>query len=91
MMPLAKSYRPTDAVQIRFHSASASSSVRGARPSRGKSNEVVAETLADPGLFGVLSEGMCDADPVLRMRCADAVDKITARHPQYFVDRYRTQ
>ena len=55
----------------------------GDRRSIGKSNQVVVEASAEVGLFGVLFEGMLDADPVLRMRCADAVEKITARHSEY--------
>jgi hypothetical protein len=53
------------------------------RRSIGKSNEVVVEVLADSGLFGVVFDGMLEADPVLRMRCADAVEKLTATHPEY--------
>jgi hypothetical protein len=53
------------------------------RRSIGKSNEVVAEVLADPSLFGILFNGMLDSDPVLRMRCADAIEKITVTPPQY--------
>ena len=55
----------------------------GDRRSIGKSNEVVAEGLADPGLFGSLFDGMLDDDPLIRMRCADAVEKITVHHPEY--------
>ena len=55
----------------------------GDRRSIGRSNEVVAEVLADPGLFGILFEGLLDADPLVRMRSADAVEKITALHPEY--------
>jgi len=53
------------------------------RRSIGKANEVVAEAVADPSLFGVLFNGMLVDDPVLRMRCADAVEKISALHPEY--------
>jgi hypothetical protein len=42
--------------------------------------EVVAAVLVDPRLFGVVFDGMLAGDPVMRMRCADAVEKITARH-----------
>lgn len=45
--------------------------------------QVVDQVLADPILFSVVFEGMTDADPLVRMRCADAVEKITARRPQY--------
>jgi len=53
------------------------------RRSIGKSNEVVAKVMADPSLFAVLFNGMLDDDPVLRMRCADAVEKISALHPEF--------
>jgi hypothetical protein len=47
----------------------------------GRSAEVVAAVLAQPEHFGNLFDGMLAADPVLRMRCADAVEKITLRQP----------
>ena len=53
------------------------------RRSIGKSNAVVAEVLSVPKLFGILFNGMLDDDPVLRMRCADAVEKVSAIHPEY--------
>ncbi len=53
------------------------------RRSIGKSNEVIAEVLANPQLFGIVFEGMLADDPVLRMRCADAIEKITVAHPEY--------
>ena len=55
----------------------------GDRRSIGRSNEVVVEVLADPGLFGVVFEGMLDDDPLIRMRCADAIEKMTVNHPEY--------
>lgn len=55
----------------------------GDRRSIGRSNETVAEVLDDPGLFGTVFAGMLADDPLVRMRCADAVEKITARHPEY--------
>jgi hypothetical protein len=55
----------------------------GDRRSIGRSNEVVAEVLAEPGLFGVLFEGLLNVNPLIRMRCADAVEKITVLHPVY--------
>lgn len=55
----------------------------GDRRSIGKSNEVVSEILADPGLFDVVFGGMLADDPILRMRAADAVEKVTAIHPGY--------
>jgi hypothetical protein len=46
-------------------------------------SEVVDQVMADPKLFPLVFDGMADADPVVRMRCADAVEKITAARPQY--------
>lgn len=45
--------------------------------------EVVGQVMANPVFFPVVFDGMGDADPLLRMRCADAVEKITAAHPEY--------
>jgi hypothetical protein len=53
----------------------------GDRRSIGKSRDVVDRVLADPGLFAVVFEGMSDGDPLVRMRCADAVEKITVLRP----------
>lgn len=55
----------------------------GDRRSIGRSEEVVAEILEDPSLFSDLFEGMLHDDPIVRMRAADAVEKITASHPEY--------
>jgi len=52
------------------------------RRSIGKSNEVVADVLADPTLFDIVFEAMLADDPALRMRAADAVEKITAQRPE---------
>jgi hypothetical protein len=49
----------------------------------GRVNEVVAEVIADPRLFSVVFDGIFDDDPVMRMHCADAVEKITRQHPEY--------
>jgi hypothetical protein len=45
--------------------------------------EVVAQVLAEPALFPIVLDGMSHADAVLRMRCADAVEKITVEHPEF--------
>ena len=55
----------------------------GDRRSIGRSNEVVAEVLARPELFGALFTGLYVDDPVVRARAADAVEKISAIHPEY--------
>lgn len=62
----------------------------GDRRSIGRVRAVVAEVLADPSLFGDLFAGMLHADPLIRMRAADAVEKITARHPEY-LHPYKTK
>lgn len=55
----------------------------GDRRSIGRSNEVAAEVIANPTLFGTLFSGLLSEDQLLRMRAADAVEKVTARHPEY--------
>lgn len=52
------------------------------RRSIGRSNEVVAEVLSNPALFGVVFSGLSADDPLIRMRSADAVEKITAKRPE---------
>ncbi len=54
----------------------------GDRRSIGRSNEVVAHVIADTKLFDVIFDGIMNEDPLIRMRCADAVEKITALHPE---------
>lgn len=60
----------------------------GDRRSIGASARVVQQVLARPALFRVVFGGMSDADPLVRMRCADAVEKITVQRPEY-VARYK--
>jgi hypothetical protein len=55
----------------------------GDRRSIGRSNEVVAEVLAERKLFSDLFAGLSFDDPVVRARAADAVEKISAIHPEY--------
>jgi hypothetical protein len=54
----------------------------GDRRSIGRSNEVVSDVLNNPALFEVVFRGMLGDDPVVRMRCADAMEKVTATHPE---------
>jgi hypothetical protein len=54
----------------------------GARRSIGRSNQVVAQVLAHPNLFPHLFDGLASGDEVLRMRAADALEKITTRRPK---------
>jgi HEAT repeat protein len=55
----------------------------GDRRSIGRANEVVEDVLDNPTLFDAVFEGMLSDDPLIRMRGADAVEKITARRPDY--------
>ena len=55
----------------------------GDRRSIGRSEDVAAEVLAKPSLFHELFSGMLDGDPIVRMRAADAVEKVTAKHPEW--------
>ncbi len=55
----------------------------GDRRSIGRSEEVVADVMRDPTLFDVVFGGMLSEDPLIRVRCADAVEKITAARPEY--------
>lgn len=53
------------------------------RRSIGNSNEVVSDIISDPSLFDIVFKGMGYDDPILRMRCADVVEKVTTQHPEY--------
>lgn len=55
----------------------------GDRRSIGRVDEVIADVLADPGLFDALFWGMVADDPLVRMRAADAVEKITVDRPAW--------
>ncbi len=55
----------------------------GDRRSIGRVQEVVAEVLRDPSLFGEVFYGMLNEDPLISMRAADAIEKITAQRPDY--------
>jgi len=49
----------------------------------GKADEVVQNILNDPSLFEEVFEGMLNKDPVIRMRSADAIEKVSVKHPEY--------
>ncbi len=55
----------------------------GGRRSIGRSDEVVSDVLEDPTLFDAVFGSMLNEDPLIRMRSADAVEKITAEYPEY--------
>ena len=62
----------------------------GDRRSIGRSEEVAAEVLADETLFPELFLGLDSQDPVVSMRAADALEKITARRPE-LLQPYKTE
>lgn len=62
----------------------------GDRRSIGRSAEIVATVLAEPALFAVLFHGLLVNDPLIRMRAADAIEKITVLHPEYLAP-HKTQ
>jgi hypothetical protein len=73
---------------IQFHCGTTKSSILsklegGDRRSIGRSNEVVAEVLAERKLFSDLFAGLFVENPVVRARAADAVEKISVIHPEY--------
>jgi hypothetical protein len=54
----------------------------GDRRSIGKSNHIAKLILSDPERFPELVECFWDEDPVVRMRAADAAEKITVTRPE---------
>ncbi|MCW4033467.1 MAG: hypothetical protein NWF08_08790 [Candidatus Bathyarchaeota archaeon] len=42
----------------------------------GKADEVVEDIIKNPRLFGEIFKGMLDDDPIVRMRSADALEKV---------------
>lgn len=55
----------------------------GDRRSIGRSNEVVTLALKDPKLVTELLIGIQHDDPLIRMRSADVLEKVTVRHPEW--------
>jgi hypothetical protein len=53
----------------------------GDRRSIGQSNEIVALVFLRPALFAQLLQGLWNSDPLIRMRAADAAEKVTLRRP----------
>jgi hypothetical protein len=54
----------------------------GDRRSVGRSDAVAAMVLARPALFRALIKGLWDQDAVVRMRAADAAEKVSRQHPK---------
>lgn len=55
----------------------------GDRRSIGRADEVVAQVLEDGALFEPLFQGLFVEDELVRMRAADALEKISARRPEW--------
>jgi HEAT repeat protein len=55
------------------------------RRSIGRADEVAAAVLANPKLFAALIGGLWDEDPLVRMRAADAAEKVTRDRPDLLV------
>jgi len=49
----------------------------------GRVEEVVQDILNNPALFREVFDGMLSEDPRVRMRSADALEKVSSRHPKY--------
>ena len=49
----------------------------------GRVDEVVQDILRNPSLFEEVFEGVLDDDPIVRMRSADALEKVSSKHPEY--------
>jgi hypothetical protein len=54
----------------------------GDRRSIGRSNEIVTEVLAHPGHFRHVFAGLSSDDPIVRMRAADVIEKVTTKRPE---------
>jgi len=49
----------------------------------GRSDEVVRDILKTPKLFSIVFDGIFSHDPRIRMRAADAVEKVSKQRPEY--------
>ncbi len=49
----------------------------------GRADEVVEDILKNPTLYKEVFEGMIHDDPRVRMRSADALEKVSQKHPEY--------
>ena len=56
----------------------------------GRAEEVVQDILRSPSLFGEVFDGMLNDDPLIRMRSADALEKVSSKHPEY-LKPYKTR
>ncbi|MFO8059505.1 MAG: hypothetical protein R6U70_02455 [Bacillota bacterium] len=49
----------------------------------GRADEVVCDVIDNPALFGEVFLGMKHPDPLIRMRSADVIEKVSRLHPEY--------
>jgi len=56
----------------------------------GRAEEVVQDILRCPSFFGEVFGGMLNDDPLIRMRSADALEKVSSKHPEY-LKPYKTR
>lgn len=54
----------------------------GDRRSIGKANQIAKLVLSEPKRFGELMQCLWDVDPIVRMRAADAAEKVTVTRPE---------
>jgi hypothetical protein len=54
----------------------------GDRRSIGRSNQIAKVVLSEPKRFAELIECLWDEDPIVRMRAADAAEKVTVTRPE---------
>lgn len=57
--------------------------LKGDMRTTGESDKIVTEVLSKPSLFPGLFSLILDDSPAVRMRAADAVEKLSAKHPEY--------
>src|SRR4029077_10613643 len=55
----------------------------GDRRSIGKSNQIAQLVLSEPKRFAELVESLWDEDPIVRMRAADAAEKVAVTRPEF--------
>ncbi len=55
----------------------------GDRRSIGNAGVVVRQVLTDPSKLVEVIAGLSAADPLVRMRCADVAEKVSAAHPEW--------
>lgn len=62
----------------------------GDRRSIGQANAIVRRVLAEPALLSQIIEGLRSDDPIVRMRCADVAEKLSAQEPDWLAPYKRS-